>query len=53
MGRLSEAEPFEVVRAVIRDVRVDNQGGVEITSYLPEGKIAQEAPPVVVLTNSS
>jgi hypothetical protein len=38
MGRLSEDERFEVVHAVIRDVRVDNQGGVEITSYLPEGK---------------
>src|SRR5215471_15449208 len=38
MGRLSEAERFEVVHAVIRDVRVDNQGGVEITSYLPEGQ---------------
>ena len=38
MGRLSDDERYEVVHAVIRDVRVDNQGGVEITSYLPEGK---------------
>jgi hypothetical protein len=26
MGRLSEDERFEVVHAVIRDVRVDNHG---------------------------
>jgi hypothetical protein len=38
MGRLSEDERFEVVHAVIRDVRVDNHGAVEITSYIPEGK---------------
>ena len=38
MGRLSDGERFEVVHAVIRDVRVDNQGEAEITSYLPEGK---------------
>ena len=29
MGRLSDDERFEVVHAVIRDVRVDNHGAVE------------------------
>jgi site-specific DNA recombinase len=53
MGRLSDNERFEVVHAVIRDVRVDNQGGVEITSYLPEGKNRSGGPSGWVLTSSS
>jgi hypothetical protein len=53
MGRLSDDERFEVVHAVIRDVRVDNQGGLKSPLTSLKAKIAQEAPLVVVLTSSS
>ena len=52
LGRLADGARFEVVHAVIRDVRVDNQGEAEITSYLPEGKNRLGGPLVVVLTSS-
>jgi site-specific DNA recombinase len=35
MDQLTPDERFEVVHTVIRDVRLDNAGAVEITSYLP------------------
>jgi len=53
MGRLSDDERYEVVHAVIRDVRVDNQGGLKSPLTSLKAKIAQEAPLVVVLTSSS
>jgi DNA invertase Pin-like site-specific DNA recombinase len=41
MDHLTSDERYDVVHAVVRDIRVDNHGGVELTSYLP---VRQERP---------